>query len=204
MSMDMPPISTQEKVLDFIERSTLANGYAPSVREICDAIGLKSTSTVHGHLLRLEKKGLIKRSKQKPRALAVHNDAKAFPSDTVSVPILGAVTAGMPILATENIEDYVSLPASMLGNGEHFILKIRGESMIYAGIMDGDFVVVKKQNDAFNGDIVVALLGDEATVKRFYREKNMIRLQPENTAMQPIFTRDVVILGKVVSLYRLF
>lgn len=195
---------TQSRILAYIEAATLQNGYPPSVREICDATGLKSTSTVHGHLIRLEKKGLLNRNSMKPRAISIPSDHKAYRSDMVSVPIVGTVAAGTPILATENIEEYVSLPQTMLGEGEHYILGVRGESMIEAGIMDGDFIVVKSQPRAYNGDIVVAMIEDEATVKRFFREDGHIRLQPENSTMDPIIVDDVTILGKVVSLYRVF
>ena len=205
--MSNPRGDSQAKILAYIEQATRQKGYPPSVREICDATGLKSTSTVHGHLIRLEKKGLIMRDSMKPRAISVPYDRDAEPSersDMLSIPILGRVTAGTPILATENIEDYIILPQTMLGEGEHYVLQVRGESMIEAGIMDGDFVVVRKQPEAYNGDIVVAMIDDDATVKRFYRENGMFRLQPENPTMKPIIVRDVTILGKVVSLYRVF
>ena len=195
---------TQSRILAYIEAATLQNGYPPSVREICDATGLKSTSTVHGHLIRLEKKGLLNRNSMKPRAISIPADHKAYRSDMVSVPVVSTVAAGTPILATENIEEYVSLPQTMLGEGEHYIFGVRGESMIEAGIMDGDFIVVKSQPRAYNGDIVVAMIEDEATVKRFFRENGHIRLQPENSTMDPIIVDDVTILGKVVSLYRVF
>ena len=205
--MSNPRGDSQAKILEYIEQVTRKKGYPPSVREICDATGLKSTSTVHGHLIRLEKKGLIMRDSMKPRAISVPYDREAEPSersDMLSIPILGRVTAGTPILATENIEDYIILPQTMLGEGEHYVLQVRGESMIEAGIMDGDFVVVRKQPEAYNGDIVVAMIDDDATVKRFYRENGMFRLQPENPTMKPIIVRNVTILGKVISLYRVF
>lgn len=195
---------TQAKILAYIEKATLQKGYPPSVREICEAIGLKSTSTVHGHLIRLEKKGLLYRDSMKPRAISVPADHQAYRTDMVTVPVVGRVTAGMPILATENIEDYISLPQSMLGSGEHYILSVRGESMINAGILDGDYVVVRKQNTAYNGDIVIAMIEDEATCKRYYKENGGFRLQPENPTMDPIIVPDLTILGKVVSLYRIF
>lgn len=195
---------TQAKILAYIEKATLQKGYPPSVREICEAIGLKSTSTVHGHLIRLEKKGLLYRDSMKPRAISVPADHQAYRTDMVTVPVVGRVTAGMPILATENIEDYISLPQSMLGSGEHYILSVRGESMINAGILDGDYVVVRKQNTAYNGDIVIAMIEDEATCKRYYKENGCFRLQPENPTMEPIIVPDLTILGKVVSLYRIF
>ena len=195
---------TQAKILAYIEKATLQKGYPPSVREICEAIGLKSTSTVHGHLIRLEKKGLLYRDSMKPRAISVPADHQAYRTEMVNVPVVGRVTAGVPIMATENIEDYISLPQSMLGNGEHYILSVRGESMINAGIMDGDYVVVRKQSTAYNGDIVIAMIEDEATVKRYYKENGGFRLQPENPTMDPIIVPDLTILGKVVSLYRIF
>lgn len=195
---------TQAKILAYIEKATLQKGYPPSVREICDATGLKSTSTVHGHLIRLEKKGLLYRDSMKPRAISVPSDHQMYRTEMINVPIVGRVSAGSPILATENIEDYVALPQSMLGEGEHYVLGVRGESMIEAGIMDGDYVVVRKQPTAYNGDIVVAMVEDDATVKRFYRENGHFRLQPENSTMEPIIVPEVTILGKVVSLYRIF
>ncbi len=205
--MSNPRGDSQSRILEFIEQATREKGYPPSVREICDATGLKSTSTVHGHLIRLAKKGLINRDSMKPRAISVPFDREASRAERagmVSVPIVGRVTAGAPILATENIEDYISLPQPMLGEGEHYVLGVRGESMIEAGIMDGDYVVVRKQPDAYNGDIVVAMIEDEATVKRFYKENGHFRLQPENSTMRPIIVPEVSILGKVISLYRIF
>ena len=195
---------TQAKILAYIEKATLQKGYPPSVREICAATGLKSTSTVHGHLIRLEKKGLLYRDSMKPRAISVPSDHQMYRTEMINVPIVGRVSAGSPILATENIEDYIALPQSMLGEGEHYVLGVRGESMIEAGIMDGDYVVVRKQPTAYNGDIVVAMVEDDATVKRFYRENGHFRLQPENSTMEPIIVPEVTILGKVVSLYRIF
>lgn len=202
--MSNPRGDTQAKILAYIEKATLQKGYPPSVREICDATGLKSTSTVHGHLIRLEKKGLLYRDSMKPRAISVPVDHQMYRSEMVSVPIVGRVTAGAPVLATENIEDYISLPQTMLGEGEHYVLSVSGESMIEAGIMDGDYVVVRKQPTAYNGDIVVAMIEDDATVKRFYRENGHFRLQPENPTMDPIIVPEVTILGKVISLYRIF
>jgi len=202
--MSTPRGDTQAKILAYIEKATLQKGYPPSVREICEAIGLKSTSTVHGHLIRLEKKGLLYRDSMKPRAISVPADHQAYRSDMVQVPVVGRVTAGVPILATENIEDYIALPQSMIGSGDHFILSVRGESMINAGILDGDYVIVKKQNTAYNGDIVIAMIDDEATVKRYYKENGVFRLQPENPTMEPIIVPELTILGKVVSLYRFY
>ena len=160
--MSNPRGDSQARILEYIEKTTRVKGYPPSVREICDATGLKSTSTVHGHLIRLEKKGLIARDSMKPRAISLPLDrnASAFErSGMVSIPVVGRVTAGAPILAQENIEEYISLPQAMLGDGEHYVLGVRGESMIEAGIMDGDYVVVRKQPQAYNGDIVVAMCG---------------------------------------------
>ena len=195
---------TQERVLEFIKKTIQDKGYPPSVREIGEAVGLKSTSTVHGHLVRLERKGLLHRDSMKPRAMEILGDPAFFRSGNVSVPVLGRVAAGTPILAQENVEDYMQFPQEMLGEGEYFALIIKGESMIEAGILDGDFVVVHKQSDANNGEIVVALIEDEATVKRYFKENGAFRLQPENQTMQPIIVSNVVILGKVISLYRRF
>lgn len=202
--MSNPRGDTQAKILAYIEKATLQKGYPPSVREICEATGLKSTSTVHGHLIRLEKKGLLYRDSMKPRAISVPADHQAYRTEMVSVPVVGRVTAGVPILATENIEDYIALPQNMIGSGAHYILSVQGESMIDAGILDGDYVVVRQQSTAENGEIVIAMIDDEATVKRFYKEEGHYRLQPENQTMEPIIVSDLTILGKVVSLYRLF
>ncbi len=195
---------TQAKILEYIETSSHINGYPPSVREICEATGLKSTSTVHGHLVRLEKKGLLCRTSMRPRAITVADDHKKFKPEVIDVPIVGRVTAGTPIEAIENIEDYISLPKSMLSEGVHYVLAVQGESMIDAGIMDGDYVVVRKQETAYNGEIVIAMIDNEATVKRYYKENGHFRLQPENETMEPIIVPEVQILGKVVSLYRRF
>ncbi|NLV58108.1 MAG: transcriptional repressor LexA [Clostridiales bacterium] len=195
---------SQAKILEYIQRSIKEVGYPPSVRDICNATGLKSTSTVHGHLLRLQKKGLLNRDAMKPRAISVPMSHDRD-MEMMSVPVVGCVTAGSPILAQENIEDYIPLPQSLLvGDGEYYALRVRGDSMIEAGILSGDYVVVKKQPIANNGEIVVAMIGDEATVKRYYRENGMFRLQPENRSMQPIFTAELTILGKVVSMYRMY
>ncbi len=202
--MSNPRGDTQAKILAYIEKATLQKGYPPSVREICDATGLKSTSTVHGHLIRLEKKGLLNRDSMKPRAISVPADHQMYRSEIVNVPVIGRVTAGVPILATECIEDYIALPQTMLGSGEHYILSVRGESMIEAGILDGDYVVVRKQNTAYNGEIVIAMIEDEATVKRFYKENGGFRLQPENATMEPIIVPEVTILGKVISVFRMY
>lgn len=195
----------QKEIYDFITDELYTRGYPPSVREICSAVNLKSTSTVHGHLAKLETKGYIKRDPTKPRAIEVvdRNSMYRGKKEMVNVPILGQVTAGQPILAVENIEDTFPLPVDFINNKECYMLHIKGSSMIEAGILDGDYVIVEKQNTARNGDIVVALVDDEeATVKRFYKENNRIRLQPENSSMEPIFRDSVGILGKVSGVIR--
>ena len=200
----------QQRVLDYVREQIKKDGYAPSVRDICKALDLKSTSTVHGYLSRLEKKGLIQKAALKPRTLRIvgeepeREEDKGFytSKEMVDVPIVGRVTAGMPILAVENIEDSFPLPIDFVGNSESFMLKVRGDSMIDAGILDGDLVLVKNQNTAENGDIVVALIEDEATVKKFYKEKGFIRLQPQNQFMQPILVPTCTILGKVAGVFR--
>ena len=202
--MSNPRGDSQARILEYIEKFSREKGYPPSVREICDATGLRSTSTVHGHLIRLEKKGLLYRDSMKPRAISVASERQYNDVEMVTIPIVGRVTAGVPILAQENISEHISLPVTMLGKGVHYVLGVRGESMIEAGIMDGDYVVVHQQPEAYNGDIVVAMIEDEATVKRFYKENGHFRLQPENRAMRPIIVPEVTILGKVVSLYRMF
>lgn len=201
--MKKPRGDNQSKILTFIKSEIQNKGYPPSVREICDAVGLKSTSTVHGHLMRLQKKGLLNRDPMKPRAMEVR-DPKFLRSDNLvtSIPIVGRVTAGMPILAQENIDEFMPLPNEILGDGDHFILSVCGESMINAGILDGDFVVVRKQAVANNGEIIVAMIDDEATVKRYYKENGHFRLQPENDTMEPIIAAEISVLGKVVSLIR--
>lgn len=187
------------QILDFIRREIDDKGYPPSVREICLAVGLKSTSTVHAHLNRLEEEGYIRRDATKPRALELTDTATVRGR---SVPLVGRVTAGMPILAQQNIEEYYMLPQNLVGGDEVFILSVQGESMIEAGILDGDFVIVRRQSRAENGDIVVAMIDDEATVKRIFYEKTCVRLQPENSAMQPIYAREVTVLGRVIALFR--
>ena len=191
----------QQRILDFIKSEIDLKGYPPSVREICAAVGLKSTSTVHAHLNHLEDQGLIRRDPTKPRALEVTDGTQGRGR---SVPLVGRVTAGMPILAVENIEDYLVLPQSMLGKDDIFCLRVRGESMIEAGILDGDIVVLRQQQTAENGEIVVALIEDEATLKRIYYEDGHVRLQPENSAMEPIIVPDAKVLGKLVALVRQF
>ena len=196
----------QNEILTYIRREIRAKGYPPSVREICGAVGLKSTSSVHSHLESLEAAGYIRRDSSKTRAIELLDDPEpeTFTADELSsLPILGRVAAGMPLLAAENIEGYFPIPVSMLPNQELFILRVQGESMVEAGIFDGDMVIVARTNVASNGEIVVALIGDEATVKRFYKEKGVYRLQPENSAMDPIYTREVMILGKVIGLLRM-
>lgn len=202
--MKKPRGDMQEKILAYIESEIKVRGYAPSVREIGQAVGLRSTSTVHGHLTRLEKKGLLHRDAMKPRAmgLTAAQEESDGQENVRSVPLLGRVAAGSPILAEENLEFSLSLPTEFVGEGEHFILRVRGESMINAGILNDDYIVVRKQPDAHNGDIVVALVEDDATVKRFFKENGHFRLQPENDSMEPIIVSEVTILGKVVSLLR--
>lgn len=193
----------QISILNFIKKELQKKGYPPSVREIGEAVGLSSSSTVHGHLAQLEKKGYIRRDPTKPRAIEViEGEGNFVRKEIVNVPIVGRVTAGEPILAVENIEDTFPLPIEFVNNDNVFILSVRGESMINAGILDGDYVVVRQQSVARNGEIVVALLEDEATVKTFYKEKDYIRLQPENPYMDPIYATDVKILGKVTGVFR--
>lgn len=194
--------SRQKQILDYIYDFFRENGYPPSVREICKATGLRSTATVHNYLLQLEKKGYINRNPQKPRAIEIL-DEKVFNRDTIEVPLVGRVTAGQPILAQENIEETYLFPKNMLPDADVFMLSVIGDSMVEAGILDGDFVIVKVTDTAENGDIIVALVNsNEATIKKFYKEENYIRLQPENRFMEPIITKDAKILGKVVGLYR--
>lgn len=197
----------QQAILEFIKREVREKGYPPSVREIGEAVGLASSSTVHGHLDRLEKKGLIRRDPTKPRAIEIldddNEDQLPFPLAVTRVPVVGKVTAGAPITATENIEEYFPLPAHFTGDDDVFMLTVKGDSMIEAGIHDGDYVIVRQQQTAQNGDIVVAMTEDnEATVKTFYKERDHIRLQPENPAMEPIRLKHVTILGKVIGLFR--
>ena len=191
----------QQKILDFIKSEIEMKGYPPSVREICQAVGLKSTSTVHAHLNHLEEQGLIRRDSTKPRALEVLDGSHQRGR---SVPLVGRVTAGQPILAVENIEDYLVLPQSMLGQDDVFCLRVQGESMIDIGILDGDIVVLRRQESADNGDIVVALVDDEATLKRIFYEDGHVRLQPENAAMAPIIVDNAAVLGKLIALFRQF
>ena len=194
----------QTQIYNFLIEFTKSKGYPPSVREICQAVSLESTSTVHGHLKRLEKKGLIYRDPTKPRALEIvelSNEEK----ELIDIPIVGKVTAGMPILATENIEDMFQIPINYVKhNNDLFILKVTGDSMIEAGILDGDLAIIEQKNVATNGDIVVALIENEATIKRFFKENGFIRLQPENKNYEPIIVEDCSILGKLVGIYRAY
>ncbi|QEK12163.1 transcriptional repressor LexA [Crassaminicella thermophila] len=194
----------QEKILNYIKNEVNTKGYPPSVREICVAVGLKSTSTVHGHLAKLEKNGYIRRDPTKPRAIEVLDNNENIPNkkEIIEIPVVGKVTAGLPILAVENIEDTFPVPLDFIDNSKYFMLTVKGDSMINAGILDGDYILVKQQQIANNGDIVVAMIEDEATVKRFYKEKNYIRLQPENLSMDPIITTNVRILGLVKGVFR--
>jgi repressor LexA len=197
----------QQDILEFIKGEVKKKGYPPSVREIGEAVGLASSSTVHGHLARLESKGLIRRDPTKPRAieiLEIDQTAQIPRNNVINVPIVGKVTAGLPITAIENVEEYFPLPERLAPADEHvFMLEIMGESMIESGILDGDYVIVKQQQTANNGDIVVAMTEeDEATCKRFFKEKDFIRLQPENSTMEPIILKNVSILGKVIGVYR--
>lgn len=191
----------EQKVFEYIKKQIKDTGYPPSVREICAAIGFKSTSSAHQYIWRLAEKGYIDKGDLKTRAIRVVGN-----ESTISVPIVGKVAAGEPILATENIEDYMSIGESFFSKdalqNDNFILKVQGESMIEAGINDGDYIIVSKQNSARNGQIVVAMIEGEATVKTFYKEKDYVRLQPENSTMDPIIVKDVQILGKVIGLFR--
>jgi repressor LexA len=198
----------QQEILEYIKDEVNKRGYPPSVREIGEAVGLASSSTVHGHLSRLEKKGYIRRDPTKPRAIEILGEEDQFSArqeaaGSISVPIIGKVTAGQPITAIENVDEYFPLPDSLVGNDKVFILVVQGDSMIDAGIFDGDKVIVRSQNTASNGEIVVAMTEeDEATVKRFYKEKDHFRLQPENEALEPILLQHVTILGKVIGVFR--
>jgi len=195
--------SKQQQILDVIQAAIKAKGYPPSVREIGEAVGLKSPSTVHMHLNKLEQLGAIRRESEKNRAIDVVGSSPMRNVAMTMVPLIGRVTAGQPILAVENIEDTYPFPADLVGQEDVFMLKVDGESMIQAGIFDGDYLIVRDQDSARNGDIVVALVdGEEATVKRFFHEKDRVRLQPENDRMDPIYTRDVAVLGKVIGVYR--
>ena len=195
----------QQEIFDFIKKYSAGHGYPPTVRDIGKAVGLASSSTVHAHLANLEKVGLLRRDPTKPRAIELLDRAVDAAKSVVAgggLPLVGHVAAGQPILAEENIEDYVQVPGIAGGEEGEFVLAVRGDSMVEAGILDGDFVVVRKQDTAADGEIVVALVGEEATVKRFFKEADHIRLQPENATMEPIRTRDVSIVGRVVGVFR--
>ncbi|MDW7652404.1 MAG: transcriptional repressor LexA [Bacillota bacterium] len=194
----------QMQILEYIRREVKAKNYPPSVREIGEAVGLSSSSTVHAHLSKLESKGFIRRDPTKPRAIELLDDdpPPSFVPDVVNVPVVGHVTAGEPILAEQNIEDYFPLPKMMVHRDTVFLLSVRGDSMINAGIMDGDYVIVRQQTTASNGEIIVAMLDGEATVKRFYKEKDHIRLQPENDLYEPLRSPDIAVIGKVIGVFR--
>lgn len=194
----------QKQILSYIKENLRAKGYPPSVREIGEAVGLSSSSTVHSHLTKLESLGFIKRDPTKPRAIDVLDEAPWRQKTIIPVPLVGLVTAGQPILAVENVEETYPLPAELVGSEDSvFMLAVKGESMINAGILDGDYLLVRQQSNASNGDIVVALIdNEEATVKRFFKEKGRIRLQPENDSMEPIYAENVSIAGKVIGLFR--
>lgn len=195
----------QQEILDYIKQEILKRGYPPAVREICEAVDLKSTSSVHSHLSTLEKKGYIRRDPTKPRAIEVCDDSfNNVRTDTVSIPVVGQVAAGQPILAEQNIENYFPIPLEYVPKKDAFILKVKGDSMINIGIFNGDQILVESTQDVKNGDIVVALIEDSATVKRFFRENGHIRLQPENDTMDPIIVNDCSILGKVFGVYRFY
>ena len=198
--------SKQQEILNYIKEEILKRGYPPAVREICEAVNLRSTSSVHSHLETLEKNGYIRRDPTKPRAIEICDDNfQMVRTDMASLPVIGTVAAGFPILAEENISGYFPVPADMVPNGgPSFILKVKGDSMINAGIFSGDQIFVQSCNTANNGDTVVALIDDSATVKTFYREKDHIRLQPENDTMEPIIVNDCKILGKVFGVFRLY
>ena len=195
----------QLEILEYIKQEILDRGYPPAVREICEAVDLKSTSSVHAHLSTLEKNGYIRRDPTKPRAIEICDDNfQMVRTEMVSLPVIGTVAAGQPILAEENIESYFPVPAEILPQGESFILKVKGDSMINVGIFSGDQIFVQSCNTARNGDTVVALVDDSATVKTFYKENGYIRLQPENDSMDPIIVDECQILGKVYGVFRLF
>ena len=196
----------QQEILDFLKKEILTKGYPPAVREICEAVHLKSTSSVHSHLETLEKNGYIRRDPTKPRAIEIMDDSFNYlrtETEITSIPIIGTVAAGQPLLAVENITDYFPFPAQLLPNEETFILRVKGESMVNMGIYDGDMIIVRRQQTADNGEVIVALVDDSATVKRFYKEDGHYRLQPENDFMDPIIVDNVEIVGKVIGLIRL-
>lgn len=195
----------QEEILEYIKNEILERGFPPAVREICQAVNLKSTSSVHSHLESLEKNGYIRRDPTKPRAIEILDDSfQMLRREMVNVPVIGTVAAGEPLLAEQNIESYFPIPAEYMPNDQSFILTVKGESMINAGILNGDRVLVRRQSVAENGDIIVALIDDSATVKTFYKENGHYRLQPENDTMEPIIVNDLQILGKVFGVFRFF
>ena len=195
----------QQEILDFIKSEILSKGYPPAVRDICEAVNLKSTSSVHSHLETLERNGYIRRDPTKPRAIEIMDeDFYMLRHEMVNVPLVGTVAAGQPILAAENIESYFPIPAEYVPNADTFMLRVKGESMVNVGIYDGDQIMVQQQSTANNGEIVVALIDEEATVKTFYKENGHYRLQPENDSMNPIIVDEVTILGKVFGVFRLF
>ncbi|MCR5374885.1 MAG: transcriptional repressor LexA [Lachnospiraceae bacterium] len=199
------PTAKQLEIMNYIKKEILEKGYPPTVRDIGEAVGLKSTSTVHSHLERLEMKGLIRRDPTKPRAIELVDDEfSVIRREMVNVPVIGNVAAGQPILAVENISNYFPIPVEYMPNQQTFMLKVKGESMVNVGIYSGDLILVEQTNDARNGDIVVALVDDSATVKTFFKEKDHIRLQPENDNMDPIIVEDCTILGKVIGVFRFF
>lgn len=201
----LTPGVKQQEILDFIKKFIIERGFPPSVREICEAVNLNSTSTVHSHLEALEEKGYIRRDGAKSRTIELVDDQFNLMRREVSnVPMVGTITAGQPILAVENLNGYFPIPVDYLPNSQTFMLKVKGESMINAGILDGDQIIVKQQNTANNGDMVVALIDDSATVKTFYKEKGHYRLQPENDTMEPIIVDHCEILGVVVGLFRMY
>ena len=195
----------QKEILEYIKEEILKRGYPPAVREICDAVNLKSTSSVHSHLETLEKNGYIRRDPTKPRAIEICDDSfQMVRTEMVNIPVVGQVAAGIPILAEENIDSYFPVPAEIVPSATSFILKVKGDSMINVGIFSGDQIFVESCNTAHNGDLVVALIDDSATVKTFYKENGHIRLQPENDTMEPIIVDDCTILGKVYGVFRLY
>ncbi len=195
----------QKEILEYIKSEILSKGYPPAVREICEAVHLKSTSSVHAHLETLERNGYIRRDPTKPRAIEIVDDTfNLTRREVVNVPVVGQVAAGEPILASQNITNYFPIPSELMPNAQTFLLRVKGESMIGAGIFDGDLVLVEQQQTAEDGDMVVALLDDSATVKTFYKEADRVRLQPENDTMDPIYAAEVTILGKVIGVFRFF
>lgn len=195
----------QREILDVIKNDILNKGYPPTVRELCEAVNLKSTSSIHSHLDALEKNGYIRRDPSKPRTIEIIDDSfNLVRTEVVNVPVVGRVAAGQPILAVQNIDEYFPIPAEHMPNAQSFMLRVKGESMINVGILDGDTIIVQQQSTARNGDIVVALVDDSATVKTYYKESDHIRLQPENDSMDPIIVPDCQILGKVFGVFRFF